>query len=172
MSTPNRIPKNQIRILIAILLTGFLSQRAIAQFAPAAGQPGSTALRADSSCFINWASKCHVQRGLKQINLPDSGYASVGSAQSAIGQASTNGVASLGDGGIATLTFDPPISDGNGFDFAIFENTFLDSFLGPTHCGHRRQWLCWPAHHRAASERITAISGYCSRRAAARGQAR
>ena len=129
MSTPNRIPKNQIRILIAILLTGFLSQRAIAQFAPAAGQPGSTALRADSSCFINWASKCHVQRGLKQINLPDSGYASVGSAQSAIGQASTNGVASLGDGGIATLTFDPPISDGNGFDFAIFENTFLDSFL-------------------------------------------
>ena len=129
MSTLNRIQKIQIRILIAILLTGFLSQQVIAQFAPAAGQPGSTALRADSSCFINWASKCHVQRGLKQINLPDSGYASVGSAQSAIGQASTNGVASLGDGGIATLTFDPPISDGNGFDFAIFENTFLDSFL-------------------------------------------
>lgn len=129
MSTLNRIQKIQIRILIAILLTGFLSQNAIAQFAPAAGQPGSTALRADSSCFINWASKCHVQRGLKQINLPDSGYASVGSAQSAIGQASTNGVVSLGDGGIATLTFDPPISDGNGFDFAIFENTFLDSFL-------------------------------------------
>ena len=129
MSTLNRIQKIQIRILIAILLTGFLSQQVIAQFAPAAGQPGSTALRADSSCFINWASKCHVQRGLKQINLPDSGYASVGSAQSAIGQASTNGVVSLGDGGIATLTFDPPISDGNGFDFAIFENTFLDSFL-------------------------------------------
>ena len=129
MSTLNRIQKIQIRILIAILLTGFLSQQVIAQFAPAAGQPGSTALRADSSCFINWASKCHVQRGLKQINLPDSGYASVGSAQSAIGQASTNGVVSLGDGGIATLTFDPPISEGNGFDFAIFENTFLDSFL-------------------------------------------
>ena len=129
MSTLNRIQKIQIRILIAILLTGFLSQQVIAQFAPAALQPGSTALRADSSCFINWASKCHVQRGLKQINLPDSGYASVGSAQSAIGQASTNGVVSLGDGGIATLTFDPPISDGNGFDFAIFENTFLDSFL-------------------------------------------
>lgn len=129
MSTLNRIQKIQIRILIAILLTGFLPQQVIAQFAPAAGQPGSKALRADSSCFINWASKCHVQRGLKQINLPDSGYASVGSAQSAIGQASTNGVVSLGDGGIATLTFDPPISDGNGFDFAIFENTFLDSFL-------------------------------------------
>ena len=36
---------------------------------------------------------------------------------------------SLGDGGIATLTFNPPISDCNGFDFAIFENTFLDTFL-------------------------------------------
>ena len=129
MSTFNRIPKNQIRILIVTLWTGFLSQHAMAQFAPAAGQPGSTALRADSSCFVNWATHCHIQRGLKQINLADSGYASVGTAQSAIGQASTNGVVSLGDGGIATLTFDPPISDGNGFDFAVFENTFLDSFL-------------------------------------------
>ena len=129
MSILNRIPKNIIRNLYVILLTGFLTQHAIAQFAPAAGQPGSTALRADSSCFINWATQCHVQRGLRQINLPDSGYASVGTAQSAIGQASTNGVVSLGDGGIATLTFNPPIADGNGFDFAIFENTFLDSFL-------------------------------------------
>ena len=129
MSITTRIPKNQIRILITILITGFLSQQVIAQFAPAAGQPGSTALRTDSSCFINWASHCHIQRGLKQINLPDSGYASVGTAQSAIGQASTNGVVSLGDGGIATLTFNPPITDGNGFDFAIFENTFLDTFL-------------------------------------------
>ena len=129
MSITTRIPKNQIRILITILITGFLSQQVIAQFAPAAGQSGSTALRADSSCFINWASHCHIQRGLKQINLPDSGYASVGTAQSAIGQASTNGVVSLGDGGIATLSFNPPITDGNGFDFAIFENTFLDTFL-------------------------------------------
>lgn len=129
MSTLTRIQKNQIRILIAILFTALPSQYTLAQFAPAAGQPGSAALRADSSCFINWASKCHIQRGLKQINLPDSGYASVGTAQSAIGQASTNGVVSLGDGGIATLTFDPPISDGNGFDFAVFENTFLDTFL-------------------------------------------
>lgn len=129
MSTRTKIPKNILRNLYVIVIIAISSQHAMAQFAPAAGQPGSTALRADSSCFVNWASHCHVQRGLKQINLPDSGYASVGTAQSAIGQASTNGVVSLGDGGIATLTFNPPISDGNGFDFAIFENTFLDSFL-------------------------------------------
>jgi len=102
MSKHTRIPKNIIRNLYVILIIAMSSQHAIAQFAPAAGQPGSTALRADSSCFINWATQCHVQRGLKQINLPDSGYASVGTAQSAIGQASTNGVVSLGDGGIAT----------------------------------------------------------------------
>jgi hypothetical protein len=53
----------------------------------------------------------------------------VGSELSAIGPASSNGVVSLGDGGIATLTFNPPITNGEGFDFAVFENTFLDTFL-------------------------------------------
>lgn len=114
---------------IGLLAISFAARLCLAQFAPAAGQPGSTALRADSSCFINWAQKCHIQRGFKQINLPDSGLASVGTEQSAVGQASTNGVVSLGDGGIATLTFDPPITNGDGFDFAVFENTFLDTFL-------------------------------------------
>ena len=99
------------------------------QYAPAAGQPGSTALRSDSSCFINWAKRCSIQRGLRQINVPDSGFASVGTAARAEGPAASNGVVSLGDGGIATLTFDPPITNGNGFDFAVFENTFLDTFL-------------------------------------------
>ncbi len=113
----------------AIGMACFFSISCGAQFAPAAGQPGSTALRADSSCFINWAKRCSIQRGYKQINLPDSGFASVGMAAAAEGPAATNGVVSLGDGGIATLTFNPPITDGNGFDFAVFENTFLDTFL-------------------------------------------
>jgi hypothetical protein len=38
-------------------------------------------------------------------------------------------VISLGDGGIATLTFDPPIKNGSGFDFAVFENGMGDNFL-------------------------------------------
>jgi hypothetical protein len=61
--------------------------------------------------------------------LPDSGFANVGTAAGAEGPAASNGVVSLGDGGIATLTFDPPITNGDGFDFAVFENTFLDTFL-------------------------------------------
>jgi len=38
-------------------------------------------------------------------------------------------VLSLGDGGIATLTFDTVISDHPGWDFAVFENSFSDGFL-------------------------------------------
>ncbi|MEY4314839.1 MAG: hypothetical protein RI977_216 [Bacteroidota bacterium] len=112
-----------------LLVISLMARLCLAQFAPAAGQPGSTALRADSSCFTNWAKRCSIQRGLRQINLPDSGFANVGTAAGAEGPAASNGVVSLGDGGIATLTFDPPITNGTGFDFAVFENTFLDTFL-------------------------------------------
>ena len=99
------------------------------QFAPAAGKPGSTAIKADSSCFQGWANACYVDRGWRQINLKDSGYASVGVAANAEGKALSKGVVSLGDGGSAVLVFDPPIRDDDGFDFAVFENAFNDSFL-------------------------------------------
>lgn len=115
--------------IVVLLTLSFAARLCLAQFAPAAGQPGSTALRADSSCFVNWAQRCTIQRGLKQINLADSGFASVGEAAAAVGPAASNGVVSLGDGGTATLYFNPPITNGKGFDFAVFENTFLDTFL-------------------------------------------
>jgi hypothetical protein len=38
-------------------------------------------------------------------------------------------VVTLGDAGIATLSFDPPVTNGAGFDFAVFENALNDSFL-------------------------------------------
>jgi hypothetical protein len=47
----------------------------------------------------------------------------------ALGKAGANGIVSLGDGGTAVLTFSLPIVDGPGFDFAVFENSFSDSFL-------------------------------------------
>ncbi len=110
-------------------MTLFAASTSEGQFAPAAGKTGSTAIKADSSCFVNWAIDCTVKRGMAQINLPDSGYASVGTANAAIGPALKNGVVSLGDGGSAVLYFNPPIEDQEGFDFAIFENAFLDTFL-------------------------------------------
>ena len=124
-----------IRVLpvFGFLLVVSITDVLHAQFAPAAGKPGSTAIKADSSCFVGWAVDCAVQRGLRQINLPDSGFATVGDAANATGNALSKGVVSLGDGGAAVLTFDPPIRDGAGYDFAVFENAFNDSFLELAH---------------------------------------
>lgn len=100
-----------------------------AQYAPAAGKSGSTALRGDSSCFVAWATHCNLQLGYMDISQPDSGWVSVGTAAAALGPAKQNGVVSLGDGGTATLSFLKPIVNGIGWDFAVFENSFLDTFL-------------------------------------------
>jgi len=100
-----------------------------AQFSPAVGKIGSNALRYDSSCFVAWAKACKIQRGYMDISKPDSGFAKVGDSVSATGPALDKGVVSLGDGGSATVSFSNPIKDGAGWDFAVFENTFLDTFL-------------------------------------------
>lgn len=39
------------------------------------------------------------------------------------------GVVSLGDRGVITLGFEPPIANGEGWDLAVFENAFDDAFL-------------------------------------------
>ncbi len=94
------------------------------QFAPVVGLPGTTAIKGDSSCFVEWATGCTVQRG--PVNIADTalGYASAGVDSDALGPADDYTV-SLGDGGIATLTFKYPIYNGDGFDFAVFENGFM-----------------------------------------------
>lgn len=106
---------------------------ALAQFPPAAGLPGSTAIHADSNCFVGWAVACTVVRGY--VNIADttvvagnSNRASYGSPSDATGKAD-NVVVSLGDKGIATLTFEFPIVNGPGWDFAVFENALNDTFL-------------------------------------------
>lgn len=100
-----------------------------AQFAPPFGHEGNTAMYKDSSAFVAWANKCNVVRGFQDISNQSLGYTNVGDSSLAIGQAGTNGVVSLGDGGVAILEFSSPILDGNGPDFAVFENGFDDLFL-------------------------------------------
>lgn len=78
---------------------------------------------ADSSAFVAWATQCVVERGLQQIDNPSLGYASYGEDKNGIGKADNQPV-SLGDGGDAVLTFDSPICNGQGPDFAVFENAF------------------------------------------------
>jgi hypothetical protein len=100
-----------------------------AQFAPPVGHEGNTAMYKDSSAFVAWANKCNVVRGFQDISNQSLGYTNVGDSSLTIGQAGTNGVVSLGDGGVAILEFSSPILDGNGPDFAVFENGFDDLFL-------------------------------------------
>jgi Secretion system C-terminal sorting domain len=95
-----------------------------AQFAPVAALPGSTAIRADSACFVQWATGCTVQRGFMNIADTALGFASAGTDTDGLGPADKYTV-SLGDGGVATLSFNDPIYNGDGFDFAVFENGFM-----------------------------------------------
>lgn len=106
-----------------------LSNAAIAQYAPAAGQPGSTAIRYDSSAFVAWATGSEITRGYQDISDPSLGYASTGDSFSVAGIAGTNGMVSLGDGGNAVVRFAHPIINGPSWDFAVFENSFSDTFL-------------------------------------------
>lgn len=105
-------------------------------FAPAAGQPGSTAIYKDSSIIVSWATGIEIYRGYVRIDDPSftnggSNLSSYGYPSIALGaaQESSYDVVSLGDGGYAILSFDRPIINGLGPDFAVFENSFSDTFL-------------------------------------------
>jgi hypothetical protein len=101
-------------------------------FAPAAGQPGSTAIANSSPLFVEWASGYqNLVRGPLDIANPGAGAASFGDPNFALGPADGNTahIVSLGDGGQITMTFAHPILNGAGPDLAVFENGFSDTFL-------------------------------------------
>ena len=109
--------------IILVLLVSTFS--AGAQYAPQQGLGGSTAISAASSLFTEWASGCTIHRGYLYIDSPALGYASSGDSTLAIGQADYS-VVSLGDSGVADLTFPAVIYNGPGPDFAVFENAFIN----------------------------------------------
>lgn len=104
-----------------------------AQFAPAAGLPGSDAIYKDSSLIKFWCDSIVLQRGPIQINDITLGFPAIGEANSAYGKALENGIVSLGDGGIATAYFKEGVFDEEGPDFAIFENGFEIPGTGTYH---------------------------------------
>jgi hypothetical protein len=118
-------------ILIYILL--YVPFQAVTQYAPPVGQPGTTAIFKDSSALISWASTCTIDRGY--INLADTSFTYNGSNRPTYGSylyasgPADELVVSLGDHGSAVLGFDIPIVNRPGPDFAVFENSFNDSFL-------------------------------------------
>ena len=111
---------------ISILVLALVPVTLWAQFAPAQGQPGTTAMYADSSAFVAWATGCVAEPGPMNITNPGGGNAGAGwPASNVIGYPEgTMGVTCLGDGGMATVTFASPICNRPGPDFAVFENGF------------------------------------------------
>ena len=111
---------NKIIILLLTLATPII-----------AGPYTETGIHMDDENIAKWATACNVVRGLIKITDPSLGNASQGTENDALGKArgESFGVVSLGDEGVATLTFDESIyiTNGDGNDFAVFENGFVQN---------------------------------------------
>lgn len=112
-----------MRIFLPALLFTSICSVASAQFAPQAGLAGSTAIHKGSPEIKAWASSCTLHRGLQHIENPSLGYTTLGDGTSALGMANGE-VVSLGDSGVATVSFVQALYNGAGPDFAVFENAF------------------------------------------------
>jgi hypothetical protein len=129
----NLLSYKKISLLFFIFVQGILFPCTIFSqiFAPQAGLSGTSAISKDSNIFVAWANNCVVKRGY--INISDttatyngSNKASFGSAELATGYpGGTMDVVSLGDSGFAILSFNYPICNGEGADFAVFENGLI-----------------------------------------------
>ena len=134
-----RLPMPACRRVLPVVLGALTLAPALAAgpYPPAAGKPGSDAITAADPRVAGWAVEVtELKRGPEEIDDPLSLPASYGTAASALGppdvignsdqpppeSAAAKPAVSLGDGGSITLRFDPPITDGPGPDFAVFEN--------------------------------------------------
>ena len=99
-------------------------------FDGAAGTEGCQGIYCQDPAILGWAITCTIERGRQNITTPGV-FATYGTENDGIGAAteSTADVVSLGDYGIAVLTFDIPIQNGDGYDFAVFENSLNNTFL-------------------------------------------
>jgi len=101
-------------------------------FCGGVGTDGCNAIAADDNQFVAWATNVVVTKGPQNISNPNSPLASFGVETNAIGPATLNNsmdAISLGDGGSALITFERPIRNGEGPDFAVFENDINGGFL-------------------------------------------
>jgi hypothetical protein len=125
--------KTPVLRFLFLMVFVIVTARLFAQFPPPAGHHGTTAMNKDSSAFIAWGSTCTIQRGF--VNIADTMFTYNGSNRTAYGSylyatgPADELVVSLGDHGSATLGFENAIKNRPGPDFAIFENSFGDSFL-------------------------------------------
>lgn len=121
-----------VRVFSFLFVICFFEIWSFSQYAPAAGQVGTTAVHKDSSAISEWANVVvDFERGASNIANGWGVLASFGDSTEALGNAQGNStdVVSLGDSGYVTLSFPYPIMNGTGNDFAVFENSFSDDYL-------------------------------------------
>ena len=94
-------------------------------YAPRAGVSGSTAIHKDDVGFVAWANGNLTPQYGTDV---DAEWKTPGKAW---GKATTDiyDIVCLGNGGRITMFFPHAIKDGTGTDFAVFENSFGDTFL-------------------------------------------
>lgn len=139
-------------------------------YAPPAGQAGTTAIHKDSSDFVGWATEIEVFRGYLDISDKDyeingNNRASFGDPEFALGAATgdVGNSVSLGDSGYAVVTFENPITNGPGNDFAIFENGFSDDYLEFAHVevsSDGENFVRFPSHSEVQT--LTQTNGFGS----------
>lgn len=100
-------------------------------FCGAVGTEGCNAVAATNDAIVAWATACELELGYQNIATegPRVSYGEAEDATGACDMENNLAVVSLGDGGMATLTFAGHIYNGEGADFAVFENSFDDKFL-------------------------------------------
>lgn len=152
-----------IKVIFGCLITACTANAQLS-YPPQAGTEGTTAISKNSTAFVGWATGVAVIRGYVQISDPSithngSNYASYGEPEDATGMPGADAV-SLGDGGTAVVTFASPVGNGEGFDFAVFENgsdTFLElAFVEVSSDGVH--YFRFPSHSETQAE--TPIGGF------------
>lgn len=115
-----------LALVFLVLASTFVAQDICAgPFSPVAGTQGSTAVSRASPDIAAWATS--FRDYLPGTNLD----ANWKTPEKALGQATGDAfdIVGLGDGGQITLGFNGRIVNGAGYDFAVFENSFSDTFL-------------------------------------------
>ena len=116
-----------MRKLVLILVS--LNAIAGGPFGPPASFSESTAIPKESHRITAWATGGYAEfSGYLNIEDKKLGFALLGTVSNTFGE-SDGSIWSLGDSGVVVLTFENYISDNEGFDLAVFENSFSETFL-------------------------------------------
>ena len=115
----------KLSLALFFIISLFISTAYAGPYAPAAGEPGSTAIHMDDVSFVAWAT------GYENYTPGTDVDETWKTPEKALGKAlgSSYDIVCLGRGGSITMTFAKPIINGEGADFAVFENSFSDDFI-------------------------------------------